>query len=48
MNMLNNKVMPARFYYPTDVQINNASNYKTAIEMLGGTDDINTTVWWDN
>jgi hypothetical protein len=46
--MLNNKVMPARFYYPTDVQINNASNYKIAIEMLGGTDDINTTVWWDN
>ena len=46
--MLNNKLIPARFYYPTDVQINNASNYKKAIDMLGGTDDINTTVWWDN
>lgn len=46
--MLNDKMMPARFYYPTDVQINNATNYKAAIEMLGGTDNINTTVWWDN
>lgn len=46
--MLNDKVMPARFYYPTNVQINNASNYGKAIEMLGGPDDINTTVWWDN
>ncbi|WP_299396808.1 SusD/RagB family nutrient-binding outer membrane lipoprotein [uncultured Gelidibacter sp.] len=46
--MLNDKVMPARFYYPTNVQINNAANYGKAIEMLGGPDNINTTVWWDN
>lgn len=46
--MLNNKVIPTRFYYPTDVQINNASNYNKAVEMLGGPDNINTKVWWDN
>lgn len=46
--MLNDKIMPVRFYYPTDVQINNASNYKKAVEMLGGPDDINTPVWWEN
>ena len=46
--MLNDKMMPVRFYYPTDVQINNASNYKKAVEMLGGPDDINTPVWWEN
>lgn len=46
--MLNDKKMPARFYYPSDVQISNAANYKKAIELLGGPDTINTTVWWDN
>ncbi|GIZ07560.1 hypothetical protein FUMI01_02870 [Flavobacterium sp. UMI-01] len=46
--MLNDKKMPARFFYPTDVQIGNAVNYKKAVELLGGPDSINTTVWWDN
>ncbi|MGA9638883.1 SusD/RagB family nutrient-binding outer membrane lipoprotein [Flavobacterium sp.] len=46
--MLNDKKMPSRFFYPTNVQIKNAVNYKKAVEMLGGPDNINTTVWWDN
>lgn len=45
--MQNNGVMPSRFYYPDDVQINNAQNYQKALELLGGPDDINTKVWWD-
>lgn len=46
--MENNGEMPSRFTYPTDVQINNAENYLKALEFLGGGDDINTKVWWDN
>ncbi|MDG3581119.1 SusD/RagB family nutrient-binding outer membrane lipoprotein [Galbibacter pacificus] len=45
--MQNNAMMPSRFYYPSDVQINNQANYQEAVEMLGGPDDINTKVWWD-
>jgi len=44
--MENNGIMPSRFYYPTNIQINNQQNYLKAIEMLGA-DDINTKVWWD-
>jgi hypothetical protein len=46
--MDNNGVMPSRFTYHTDVQINNAENYRKALELLGGSDDISTKVWWDN
>ena len=46
--MLNDGVMPARFYYPSDVQISNQANYQKALELLGGPDNINTKVWWDN
>ncbi|MEH6681633.1 MAG: SusD/RagB family nutrient-binding outer membrane lipoprotein [Sediminicola sp.] len=45
--MENNGQMPSRFFYPDDVQINNVDNYQQAIELLGGPDDINTKVWWD-
>ncbi|MAZ26547.1 MAG: SusD/RagB family nutrient-binding outer membrane lipoprotein [Cytophagaceae bacterium] len=45
--MLNDGIMPVRFYYPSDVQVNNNTNYQAAIELLGGPDDINTPVWWD-
>jgi hypothetical protein len=45
--MLNNAIMPARFSYPTAIQINNEKNYLKAVEMLGP-DSINTKVWWDN
>jgi len=46
--MENDGKMPSRFTYPTDVQINNADNYLKALDLLGGADDINTKVWWDN
>ncbi|SDB62835.1 Starch-binding associating with outer membrane [Flavobacteriaceae bacterium MAR_2010_188] len=46
--MENNGIMPARFYYPQDVQINNSEKYQKALELLGGPDDINTKVWWDD
>lgn len=46
--MQNDGVMPARFLYPQDVQISNSANYQEALELLGGPDDINTKVWWDN
>ena len=45
--MLNDGEMPARFYYPQDVRINNNANYEDALGLLGGPDDINTRVWWD-
>ncbi|WP_205499985.1 SusD/RagB family nutrient-binding outer membrane lipoprotein [Rufibacter psychrotolerans] len=44
--MMNNKVVPVRFRYPTTVQTNNPENYRKAVEMMG-TDDINTKVWWE-
>lgn len=45
--MFNDGIMPSRFFYPTEVQINNSENYREAIDLLGGNDDINTKVWWD-
>ncbi|MBC3538599.1 SusD/RagB family nutrient-binding outer membrane lipoprotein [Rufibacter sediminis] len=44
--MMNNRVVPVRFRYPTSVQTNNPENYRKAVEMMGG-DDINTKVWWE-
>jgi hypothetical protein len=44
--MENNRIMPSRFTYPDNVQINNHENYQEAVRMIG-TDDINTKVWWD-
>lgn len=46
--MFNNGVMPSRLYYPSDLAVENPENYAEAVEMLGGNDDINTKVWWDN
>ncbi len=46
--MENNGVMPSRFFYPQDVQINNSENYQKALDLLGGPDNINTKVWWDD
>lgn len=45
--MFNDKKMPSRFFYPSDVQISNGANYEEALDLLGGPDDINTKVWWD-
>ncbi len=44
--MLNNKVMPVRYKYPTTVQSTNTNNYKKAVESMGG-DNINVKVWWE-
>jgi len=44
--MLNDKVMPVRFKYPSTVQTTNYDNYKAAVTSMGG-DDINTKVWWE-
>nr|WP_034921685.1 SusD/RagB family nutrient-binding outer membrane lipoprotein [Gillisia sp. CAL575] len=46
--MVNDAKMPVRFPYPQDIQVNNRENYLEAVEMLGGSDNINTKVWWDN
>lgn len=45
-SMVNNAVMPSRFYYPQDIQTFNSENYQKAVEILGS-DDINSKVWWD-
>jgi len=44
--LLNNKIMPVRFRYPTTVVTNNNANYTKAVTSMGG-DDINTKVWWE-
>ncbi|WP_423820459.1 SusD/RagB family nutrient-binding outer membrane lipoprotein [Salinimicrobium sp. TIG7-5_MAKvit] len=46
--MFNNGEMPSRMYYPSDLPVENPENYREAVEMLGGSDNINTKVWWDN
>lgn len=45
--LANNGVMPARFKYPVAVQSLNKTNYDAAVAGLGGPDDINTKVWWN-
>ncbi|QCR24690.1 SusD/RagB family nutrient-binding outer membrane lipoprotein [Pontibacter sp. SGAir0037] len=44
--MVNNKMVPVRFKYPSTVQISNGNNYRKAVEQMGG-DNINTKVWWE-
>lgn len=38
---------PSRFYYPEDEQALNKENYTIAIKNQGGTDNINTKLWWE-
>jgi Starch-binding associating with outer membrane len=38
--------MPVRFKYPLVVQTTNATNYRQAVQQMGG-DDVNTKVWWE-
>ena len=45
--MDNNGVMPVRFNYPATLQQTNRENYEAAVQSMGGTDDINTKVWWE-
>ncbi|MCJ8167150.1 SusD/RagB family nutrient-binding outer membrane lipoprotein [Pontibacter sp. E15-1] len=44
--MLNDKMVPVRFKYPSSVQVSNSANYRKAVEAMGG-DAINTKVWWE-
>ncbi|MBA9076658.1 MULTISPECIES: SusD/RagB family nutrient-binding outer membrane lipoprotein [Rufibacter] len=45
--LMNNGQMPSRLRYPINVQALNAANYQAAVAAMGGPDDINTKVWWD-
>ncbi|QEC44310.1 SusD/RagB family nutrient-binding outer membrane lipoprotein [Pseudobacter ginsenosidimutans] len=43
--LFNGGVMPARLNYPVYVQAANPTNYKLAVESMGG-DAVSTQVWW--
>ncbi len=43
--MLNNKIVPVRYKYPTTIQQTNTDNYNKAVTNMGG-DNINVKVWW--
>lgn len=45
---LNEGRWPVRFPYPVDEQALNAENYEAAVARLGGENDVNAPVWWDN
>lgn len=42
---LNNNNLPMRFRYPGQEQSLNAANYNDAIDRLGGSNDINASIW---
>lgn len=39
--------IPRRFGYPTTERDLNAANYSSALQLLGGPDELNTKLWWD-
>ena len=39
--------IPSRFYYPETEQAVNKSQYEAALKAEGGSDDINTELWWE-
>ena len=39
--------IPRRFGYPTTERDLNADNYSSALQLLGGPDELSTRVWWD-
>jgi len=45
----NNNLIPRREAYPVQEQANNTANYNAAVAAFpyGGTDGLNTRVWWD-
>lgn len=45
LGLLNNRVMPARLFYPVVTQSANPANYKNAVASQGP-DVISTQVWW--
>jgi hypothetical protein len=38
--------LPVRFYYPSTEQTANPINYAAAVKAMGGTDDVNTKLFW--
>lgn len=42
---LNNDNLPMRFRYPGQEQSLNSANYEEAVERLGGSNDINASIW---
>ena len=49
VNVVDGKAMiPSRYYYPADEQLNNKENYRKAIDLMGGSDHINFPNWWEN
>lgn len=46
-SMLNNQILPKRFFYPIAVRSTNTTNYQKAVQNMGG-DNINIKVWWEN
>lgn len=44
--LLNEGKMPQRFMYPTNPKIMNPTNYKAAVDAMGG-DTLNTLMWWN-
>ena len=47
MDNVNNDRAPTRYFYPTDEQALNAESYQDVISAMGGTDNINSPLWWD-
>ena len=45
---VNGDQVPVRFFYPDEEQTLNADNYSSAVQGLGGTDNINTPGWWES
>lgn len=39
--------IPSRYYYPENEQAVNKAQYDAAVELEGGSDDINTKLWWE-
>jgi hypothetical protein len=44
----NDGKIPKRLIYPTEEQSLNKINYDSAIQSIGGSDNINAKIWWDN
>ncbi|HEY1200432.1 MAG TPA: SusD/RagB family nutrient-binding outer membrane lipoprotein [Niastella sp.] len=43
----NNGKMPSRFVYPIQTIATNPAHYQEAVSAMGGVDDINVKVWWN-
>jgi hypothetical protein len=43
----NSGEVPSRFFYPNEEQLLNTANWQEAVNRMGGSDNINTKVWWE-